>query len=128
MIRRPPRSPLFPSTPLSRSQIPARVPHRERAPVPLPDADPAERMRRAVREPIELGVGDATPLVQDERIRAARGDGMLERCQEPRHYASVPQSATSVVPVIIGTSSEARKAIVLAMSSGFDIWCGTGGE
>src|SRR2546429_9976471 len=84
--------------------------------------------RSAVREPIELDVGDATPLVQDERMRAALGDRMLQRCEEPRHYASVPQSATSVAPVIIGTSSEARNAIVLAMSSGSDIWCGTGGE
>jgi len=85
-------------------------------------------MRRAIREPVELGIGHPPPRVQDERVRAAHGDRALQRCEEPRHYASVPQSATSVAPVIIGTSSEARNAIVLAMSSGFDIWCGTGGE
>src|SRR3712207_8392575 len=57
MIRRPPRSTLFPYTTLFRSAAANRLPRRRHAALRLPDAAGAARLRGAARGPLVAGRG-----------------------------------------------------------------------
>ena len=92
-----------------RDEILDRVAERERDAVAAHHAERRERTRRRVRQPVELCVAHRAALVQDERVRAARGDVAGEGVEDRvAHYARVPQSATSTAPTTILASSEAR--------------------
>ena len=95
--------------PERRDEILDRIAERERHAVAAHHTERRERTRRRVRQAVELCVAHRAALVQDERVRAARGDVAGEGVEDRvAHYARVPQSATSTAPTTILASSEAR--------------------
>ena len=92
-----------------RDEILDRVREGQGHPLARFDAERRQRVRRPARQPIELRVRDAPVLVQDEGMPAACRDVARQDVEDRvAHYASVPQSATSTVPMIILASSDAR--------------------
>src|SRR2546422_6738360 len=91
MIRPPPRSPLFPYPPLSRSQRPAdtsRADERDlREVLSLRDADPGRRRRELV-----LGLADIGPALEQRRRQPGRHDRareLLKKWAAPRNRGRV---------------------------------------
>src|SRR2546422_7313223 len=86
MIRPPPRSPLFPYPPLSRSQRPAdtsRADERDlREVLSLRDADPGRRRRELV-----LGLADIGPALEQRRRQPDRKSTRLNSSHGYISYA-----------------------------------------
>src|SRR5258708_24655751 len=98
MIRRPPRSTLFPYTTLFRSEVPAarRVPRHERRPLRRDQVAPGDALPRALGRgrPGEPGLPGARPGV----LRPAHARGPVGRAPRRPPPAANPRPATDPLP------------------------------
>ena len=88
------------------------------------DLSRSDEIRRAVRELVELCVGDRAALVPEEHAVATRRHVAGE---DVENHASVPPSAVRAAPLIMRASSDARNAMMPAMSDGSAKLPGFGG-
>src|SRR2546426_12308124 len=92
MIRLPPRSPLFPYTPLSRS-LRGGPPPAEPEPT-----GPQQRVGPAVDEPVELHGGAVVPAHAPERFAEPEADVARERPRRAPGPERLPRGHRLVVP------------------------------